>query len=209
VGEFFGAFRAEDVEKLQYRLRVAALGCPHQPAGIVIDHAGEIPLSLAVGDFVDPDAAQPGQQVGLPGPLGHDAFDDGLYRPPGDAQELRHRRGRGAGGPPRHHVLKGVGVPRFRARPGHVRDDDPMLRAGHPGDFSFEVDHGGAPVQAPPPPRLTAPVVARTPSLTLRTSPALPNFRPDPQDQIPLAVPACGVPVGRLDHRVLDPQEVP
>jgi hypothetical protein len=26
---------------------------------------------------------------------------DGLYRPPGDAQKLRHRRGRGAGGPPR------------------------------------------------------------------------------------------------------------
>ena len=69
-------------------LGVAALGCPHQPAGIVIDHAGEIPLSLAVGDFVDPDAAQPGQQVGLAGPLGHDPFHDGLHGPPGGAQEL-------------------------------------------------------------------------------------------------------------------------
>jgi hypothetical protein len=52
-----GALFAEVVEELQYRLGVAALGRPHQPAGIVIHHAREIPLALAVGDLVDPDAA--------------------------------------------------------------------------------------------------------------------------------------------------------
>jgi hypothetical protein len=34
---------------------------PHQPAGVVVDDDGQIALTLAVADLVDPDPAQPGE----------------------------------------------------------------------------------------------------------------------------------------------------
>ena len=46
---------AQFVEELADHLGVAALPGPHQPSGVVIDHAGQVALPLAVGDLVDPD----------------------------------------------------------------------------------------------------------------------------------------------------------
>lgn len=80
---------------------------------------------------------------------------------------------------------------------------------GHAVGVGFEVDDGGAPVQAAPSACLTAPVMARAPPLAARASLTLPGFRPNSQDQVPLAVLARSLLVGRLDHRVLDSEEVP
>jgi len=67
----------------------AALPGPHQPPGVVVDHAQQKPLPFAVEDLVDPDPAQPGEAVGAPAGLGDHPHDDGGHRPPGDPQQLQ------------------------------------------------------------------------------------------------------------------------
>src|SRR5690606_21894356 len=55
VGDQGGAFLTEGVEEpFQGGLLPAGRG-PHQPAGVVVDHDGQVLLPALVGDLVDPD----------------------------------------------------------------------------------------------------------------------------------------------------------
>ena len=38
---------------------------PHQPAGVMVDHDGQVSLPLAMRDLVDPDPLQPVEQIDL------------------------------------------------------------------------------------------------------------------------------------------------
>lgn len=46
-------------------------------------HAQQVPLTFAVGDLIDTDAAQPGEVVACPGGLGDYPDHDGRHCPPG------------------------------------------------------------------------------------------------------------------------------
>src|SRR5436190_11229792 len=63
-----GPLAAQGVEECRDRGLVPTGAGPHQPAGVVIEYHGQIPLPLAVCHLVDPDAAQPGQPVNLTDP---------------------------------------------------------------------------------------------------------------------------------------------
>jgi len=76
VGQLGGPVGPEKVEELPQRVLVAAGRGPHQPAGVMVDEAGQVPLTLAVGDLIDPDPPQPAQQVPFPGLLSHHPGDD-------------------------------------------------------------------------------------------------------------------------------------
>ena len=51
----FAALFPELVEEPEHRRAIAASACPHQPAGVVVDHDGQVAVALAVRDLVDPD----------------------------------------------------------------------------------------------------------------------------------------------------------
>jgi hypothetical protein len=53
------------VEERLDGLLVAPGRSPDQSPGVVVDDHGQIALALAVGDLVDPDPPQAGEQVGL------------------------------------------------------------------------------------------------------------------------------------------------
>jgi hypothetical protein len=127
VGQQRGAVFAQGVEETPQRRGVTALGGPHQPAGVMIDHAEQIPVALAVADLIDPDPAQPIQPVDLTHPLGHHWDDDRGHRTPGDPQQRRQHAQRGMAGQPRRSVFKRAGEPGPMARPGHRGDDHTVV----------------------------------------------------------------------------------
>ena len=53
--DLFAAFFAQQIEELLDGLAVAAGGCPEQPAGVVVDDHGEVPVALSIREVIDPD----------------------------------------------------------------------------------------------------------------------------------------------------------
>jgi hypothetical protein len=89
--ELFAAFFAEQIEELLDRLAVAAGGGPHQPAAVVVDDHGQVPMALAMREVIHADAREAGEQVTLRGLLAGDPRADRADRPPGHAHQLRDR----------------------------------------------------------------------------------------------------------------------
>jgi len=111
---------------------------PHQPAAVVVDDHGQIPLALLVGDLVDPDAAQPLQQVDHRGLLGRDSGADPPDGAPRHPEQLRNGDTRGVGRQPRGGVLERAGEPGAVPGPGNRRGDHPVLPTAHPGRVGFQ-----------------------------------------------------------------------
>ena len=61
--DLLAALFAEQIQELLDRLAVAAGSGPHQPAGVVVDHDGEVSLAFADRDLIDPDPLEPREQV--------------------------------------------------------------------------------------------------------------------------------------------------
>ena len=102
-----GALGAELVEEPEHGLLVAALARPDQPAAVVVDDDGDVPLSLAEGELVDPDPGQPLERVTLPDAfVGDDPLDDPADRVPADPHQLADRRLRAVRRKPRHLLLE-------------------------------------------------------------------------------------------------------
>src|SRR5262249_38256140 len=70
---------------------VAARRGPDQPAGVVVDHAGDVLVPLLVGQLVDADAAQVGQPVNDRLRVGADPGHDRPDRAPRHAGKLADR----------------------------------------------------------------------------------------------------------------------
>jgi hypothetical protein len=87
----FAALFSELVEEREHRPAVAARCGPHQPATVMIDHDGQVPLSLAVADLIDPDPPQPVEEIDLTPSLGGDPFKDRPDRSPRDTLKLSDR----------------------------------------------------------------------------------------------------------------------
>ena len=122
---------AECIEEPPQSRSVTTLRRPHQPARIVIDDHRQILVALLVG---------PGRSR-----FGANHRNDrrshrfaprpgrGWNRPcASDLRQLAHRRLRTARRQPGHRLIEGPGVPGAVPRPGHGRDDDPMLTTRHP-----------------------------------------------------------------------------
>ena len=125
-----GALGAELVEEPEHGLLVAALARPDEPAAVVVDDDGDVPLSLAEGELVDPDPGQPLERVTLPDAfVGDDPLDDPADRVPADPHQLADRRLRTVRRKPRHLLLEHPREPAPMPRPPDAGDDHAMLPA--------------------------------------------------------------------------------
>ncbi len=170
--ELGASLRAEQVEEAAQRGLVAALARPHQPPGVVVDHAEQETPACAVGNLVDPDPVQPRQPVGAPSQLRDHPDHDRRHRPPRHPQQDRQRRERHMGGQPRRGVLETGAEPRPVPRPRHRDHRHPVLDAGHPRRLGLQIHPGGAQIHTPPAAPALATVITRT------TPPAPPTPTP-------------------------------
>jgi hypothetical protein len=199
-------FLAQQVEEGPQGVGVPARCRPHQAPGVVIDHDGQVLVMLLVGDLVDPDPAQPGQQVH---PLGHGSphpLADAADRAPADPHQLRDRGLRAVGGQPGHRVVEGTGMSGAVPGPGHVGDAHAMLGAGHPRRVRLDHRLQGAQVQSPPAAAsLTAVVLRATPLTDPAPLPAPPRGPGVHHDQW---IAALGLlDLHRLDHGLVDTEQ--
>ena len=134
------AVGAEDVEEGAHGVFGAPGFGPQQPAGVVIDHDGEIAVVFAVGDLIDPDPPQFLEPVNARVGIGPDPGDDRAYRAPGDPHQLRDRGLRGLRGQPRHLSIEGIGMTGVMAGPRHMSDHHPVHRTLHPHRIGLHKD---------------------------------------------------------------------
>ena len=151
---------AELVEEPSQRRGVAAGGGPHQPAGVVVDHDGQVAMTLLITDLVHAETAQPGEAVGRGQRVVADPAHDRPDGPPGDAHQIPHRALRAAHGQPGDLVVETVGVPSAVPRPRDGGHHHPVLGAAHPGGVGLHHHLHGAQVQRPPPAPPGARVIA-------------------------------------------------
>ena len=183
VGQQRGPGRAERVEERRDGGLVAALLGPHHPAGVVIDHNHEVLMALLVRLVVDPDPAQALQPVHpVPGLGDHPGHHRG-HRPPGRTHQGSHR---GLGRVRRQ--PSGLVLERRRGTglvpcPRHRGNQHPVPAAVHPRGRSFQIDHGRAQIQGPPPPVTVTLIPDRTPTPALRTTGRCPPRGGDPHHQ--------------------------
>jgi hypothetical protein len=77
--------------KLLDRLAVPAGVRPHEPAGVMVDDDGQVPLAFADRDLVEPEALEVRVQVALALLLGGDTLADTPDRPPRDPHQQTDR----------------------------------------------------------------------------------------------------------------------
>jgi hypothetical protein len=81
-GDLGAALLTEGVEE-PLKGGLLPAGCsPHQPAGVVVDHHGQVPLPTFVGDLVDPDPTEVGEPVVHGLDVGPDPGDDRTHAAP-------------------------------------------------------------------------------------------------------------------------------
>jgi hypothetical protein len=98
----------------------------------MVDHDGQVPLTLAVADLVDPDPPEFIEQIDLAHGLGGDPCDDRADRSPRDTHQLSDRGLRRIHGQPADLILKRACEPRVMPGPRHRADHDTMAAARHP-----------------------------------------------------------------------------
>jgi hypothetical protein len=104
----------------------AATACrPHQPAGVVVGDAHQVPVAFAVGDLIDPDPGEPILSVAGAGGGVHsdDPFDHYADRMPIDPLQMRH-----------HALRRGPNKPQHVSSKARVTRGAPLTapRADHP-----------------------------------------------------------------------------
>ena len=185
--DLFAALLAQRVEERQHRLAVLA-GCgPHQPAGVMVDHDGEVSLSLAVADLIDPDPPQPVEQIDLAHGLSGDPLEDRADRPPRDAHQLRDRGLRRVHRQPRDLVLKRAGEPRTMPRPRHRADHHTVTPVAHPRCLSLNERERRSKVKRAPAPASLAEIQPGAAAPAHTTAIPLAPPRPGRNDHLPLA----------------------
>ena len=203
MGDLRTTLLAQGLEESGQGGLVLAGGGPHQPAGVVVDHHGQVLVAALVGDLVDPDPPQPGEQVHLAGGVGPDPGDDRPDGAPRDPHQLGDRGLRALGGQPGHLLVEGQRVAGAVTGPGHLPHRRPVDRAAHPRRIGLEEHLHHAQVERPP----AAPTLAAVvPSRTAPAHPAPASRRPRGthvrDDHL-----AVLVELDLLDDRLLDAQQ--
>lgn len=164
VGDLGAAVLAEQLEEAVQRGLVAAHAGPEEPAGVVVDHDGQVPVPALVGDLIDPDAAEPLQAVHLRVDLALNACHHSAYGPPSDPHQLGDGGLRRGGGQPADGVFEVAGEPRPVPRPRHLDGDHAVVPAADTHRLRLQIHPDRAQIQAPPTTRTgpgTAAVIAR------------------------------------------------
>lgn len=174
---------AEQIQERLDGLAVPAGTGPHQPAGVVINHDGEVALPLADRDLIDPDPLQAGEHVARGAGLVADALADPADRSPCDTDQLRDRGLRRLHGEPRDLIFELASKARVMAGPWHRRDDHAVLTAAHARCLRLQVGDRGAEIQRPPPPAALAPVIAGASTPAVRAAIPFPGDRTNRHDQ--------------------------
>jgi hypothetical protein len=104
-----------------------------------------------MADLIDPDPAQPGEQITARAGLGGDTRADRADRAPGDPHQLGDRPLGALDRQPRRLVLKAPGKARRVPGPRHRAHDHAMLVAAHPRRVRLDVRQRGSEVKRPPP----------------------------------------------------------
>src|SRR5262245_49885879 len=175
---------------------------PHQPAGVVVDHDGQVLVVAFVGDLIDPDPPQAGQRVDAGGGVGPHPRDDDSDCAPSDPHQLGDCSLGALGGQPGHLLVETAGVSRAVSGPGDLSHRRPVDGAVDPRGVSFNEDLDGSHIQpTPPPPPLTTVIPGGPRSADSASTPAR-SSRPHMGHENLCRVVELDV----LDHRVLDPQ---
>ncbi len=130
-------------EPSQRRLVPAGLRA-HQPAGVVVDHDGQIPVAAVERDLLDPYPAQPGEPVMHRLDIGPDPGDARPDRAPGDPHPFGHRRLRARRGQPRDLLIERERVTGAVPGPRHRCHHHPRGPAPHPWRVSLDERLNGA-----------------------------------------------------------------
>jgi len=174
---------------------------PYQPAGVVVDDHGQVLLTLADRDLVEPERRQPRQQVTPLLGLGGDALADTSDRSPRDPHQLTDRGLARVDRQPRGLIVEGPSEPGVVPGPRHRRDHHPVHLALNARRVGLQEALGRAEIQRPPPPAPFAQVIAGAAAPAMRAP-------------IPLAVDRAHrdhdlvflVEPDTLDDRLLQPQ---
>src|SRR5664279_3590431 len=117
----------------------------------MIDHARQISVALTVRDLIDPDPAQPGQQVLLSALICDNPLHDARNGPPRHPHQLTHHALRRPRREPRAAVLERMREPGSGPCPRHRRYDHPTPLTFHPRRRRLQEHHHRAGIQRPPP----------------------------------------------------------
>ena len=200
--DLFAALLPERVEEREHRPAVTAGRGPHQPAGVVVHDDGQVSLSLAVADLVNPDPPQPVQEIHVSDGLGSDPLEDRADRPPRDAHQLRHGALRRVHRQPRDLILERAREPRVMPRPRHRADHDTVAPARHPRRPRLNERERRPEVQRTPAPASLAEIETRRSAPAHTTTIPLPPIRPNAHDH-----PSLAAEPHILDHRSSQPEQ--
>jgi hypothetical protein len=180
-----GALGAERVEERLDRRLVAPRRRPDQPPGVVVDDHGQVAVALAVGDLVDPDPPQAGEQVEVTPRLYGHPLADPADAAPADPHQLRDGAARRVHRQPGDLLLEGSREARVVPGPGDGADDHAMLRAAHSRRIGLQVGDRRAEVQRPPASPPLAEVEARGSAAADAAAVTLPMVRADRHHYLP------------------------
>ena len=184
-------------ESLQHLLRPAR-SSPDQPTGVMADHHGQVSVPAAVAGLIDPNPADPIEQVTAGKPVGDHPSEDPADTAPGHTHDLLHGRLRGMYRKPRGLLLKRARETRIRSGPGDRRHDHAMLGAPHPRGIGLQKHLRRYQVQRPPPAPTTPVIVLGATLATAATAQLLALVQPHLRDHRITLEPDS------LDQRVLD-----
>ena len=171
VGDLGTAFGPQCVEERPHGRLVPSDAGPDQAAGVVVDHDGEVLVVALVGDLIDSDPPQAGEQIQVAGGVGPYARDDRADGAPGDPHQLRDRGLRALRGQPGDLLVEQLGVPGAVAGPRDLPDCGAMTRAVHSRRVCLEEHLDGAEIESSPPSASFATVVPGSATSALPATP--------------------------------------
>jgi hypothetical protein len=165
---------------------------------MVGDH-GQVLLTLANRDLVEPELREPGEQVAAAFRFGADALADPPDRPPRDPHQLTDRGLARVDRKPRGLIVERPGEPGVVTLPRHRCDHHPVLLALNAGRVRLQEAERRAEIKRPPPPATLAKVIPRAAPPTVRAAISLAVARTDRQHDRAVLL------LDRLNHRLLQP----
>ena len=201
--------RTQRIEERQQRLGVSARRRPHQPAGVMIDHTGQISVTLPVRDLIDPDPPQPGQQVLLTALISDNPLHDAGDGPPCHPHQLTHHALRRPRREPRAAVLERMREPGSGPCPRHRRYDHPTPPTFHPRRRRLQEHHHRAGIQRPPPTDPTPGVIPPAPPTAPRASRPRRTGRANRDHQHLLVGALLTLEPKAIDRRPFDTKDLP
>ena len=160
-----------------------------------------------MADFVDADAAESVQGLGVAAGIVNDAFDDGTDGGPSDAHEFADGGLGAVGSQPGDLIVEGVGVAGIVAGPGDGRDDDAMDGALDAGGVCLDEGPHGAQIKATPTAAAMSVIVQRAAAATEAATAGSAAVRADVDDDgIRIAIEADALDEGAVDTEQMAPQ---